>query len=124
MVFETDLDEADEAKLTDYPHPYAMALDLPDTERDARVGGSTSYRTVIDVVLEHRPINGVRSPKRPLIELRQLVLALPDFVDELAYSTPLTQSLRCIGGVRKPMSKPEDPQTLFVTCRFAAAWRF
>lgn len=121
LAFEGDLDETDEARLT--AHPYAVVLGLPETPVKSAVSGGTFYRAVIDVVTEHRPIDGKRPSRRPITELRALVLTLPEFVDELAFGVPLARPLRYIGGIR-PEPKYQDPLTLTSTCRFDTAWRF
>ena len=126
LVFGTDLDETDEAKLTDYPHPYAMALGLPRPKIGSWLNGEAKRRAVIDVVLEYRAVDGKRPSRRPLTELAyqiaRLARPIDPYITELDYQVPLLKPLEWLTST--PIdSKPDDTNTLTCTVRFVANYR-
>ena len=123
LVAEGDLTPDDEAKLTAYKHPYALVLGLPENVRGGWLNGDQNVEVTLDVVLEQRSPDGKTRPhKGQITALRNQVLRLPRYVDELTGGIPLQGPLVYLSGTH-PASSFTDNTTLTATVRFRARWR-
>lgn len=122
LVSEGDLSADDKRRLASYPHPYIVILGLPRPKVGGWLNGDSRRRAVIDAILEHRPVNGVRPSRAPITELSYQVMRLRRFADELAPGIPLLKRLTVLSGT--PVDpKVDDADVFTCTVRFVAYYR-
>lgn len=101
-------------------HPYIMLFGLPDATVGRFHGGGKEMATLLDVVLEQRPVAG-RVPDIAEIErLYHQVGNAPLHVDELMTGVPLVARLEYVGGLGRPEQKHGTKDWLIAGLSFEA----
>lgn len=105
------------------PYPYLLLFGLPDATVGRFFGGGKEMVTVLDVVLEQRPVAGQVPDIAEIERLYHLVGDAPLHVTELMPGVPLVARLEYVGGLGRPEQKHGTKDWLVAGLSFEAKFQ-
>jgi hypothetical protein len=105
------------------PNPYVLLFGLPDATAGRFFGGGKEMVTVLDCVLEQRPVGGLVPDIAEIERLYHLVGDAPLRVDELIPGVPLIARLEYVGGYGRPEQKHGTKDWLMAGLSFEATFQ-